>query len=76
MGESALSVATGEEVEVKSNVEDYENTKGYGLDFIKSVVRNEIYDKLGLMGLTAGDFYENTSSMIGVTYSPYKLEYA
>lgn len=76
MGESALSVATGEEVEVKSNVEDYENTKGYGLDFIKSVVRNEIYDALGLMGLTAGDFYENTSSMLGVTYSPYALSYS
>jgi hypothetical protein len=44
---------------------------------IKSVVRNETYDTLGQVpGLTKGDFYENTSSLIGITNSPYALSYS
>lgn len=75
MGESALTIATGEEVSLKSNVEDYERVKGYGLDFIKSAVRNELYDKLGLMGLTAGQFLENNHSAVAVTYTPHEFTY-
>jgi hypothetical protein len=61
---------------MKEDVEDYENVKGIGVDTIQSVVRNDIFDQDGkISGLTAGDFYENTSSMVIASYSPYALKY-
>jgi hypothetical protein len=75
-GQSMLSLATGEEMSLKDDDEDYMNWQGLALDMIKSCVRNETYDTLGLIsGLSAGDFWENTSSLVGATYSPYALTY-
>jgi hypothetical protein len=76
IGESCLSVGTGKKVEYTDETSDHGNVKEVGINFIQSVVRNETYDKLGLVpGLTAGDFYENTSSLAFVTYSPHALTY-
>ena len=75
VGQSMLSIGTGEELDLIDEVEDYGAIKGMGIDMIKSIVRNETYDRLGLTGLTAGAFYENTSSLLGVTYSPDALAY-
>ena len=75
MGASALSVGVGERLAIKEDVEDYENVKGIGIDTIQSVVRNDIYDQDGQTGLTAGQFQENTSSMLIATYSPQNLSY-
>jgi hypothetical protein len=76
MGASALSVGVGERMALKEDVEDYENIKGLGVDTIQSVVRNDIYDQDGkVAGLTAGDFYQNTSSMVLASYSKHALSY-
>lgn len=71
MGASAMSVCVGERMVLKEDVEDYENVKGIGIDTIQSVVRSDIFDEDGSNGLTAGDFQENTSSMVIATYSPH-----
>ena len=76
VGQSMLSIGTGEEMDLIDDEEDYGAIKGMAIDMIKSIVRNETYDTLGITGLTAGDFYENTSSLVGVTYSPHALSYA
>ncbi len=76
MGASALSVGVGERLALKEDVEDYENVKGIGVDTIQSVVRNDIYDQDGkISGLAAGDFYQNTSSMVIASYSKHSMSY-
>lgn len=76
VGQSALSIGTGKRLRFTEQIDDHENVKEVGIEMIQSIVRNEQYDTLGIIpGLTAGDFYENTSSLIGVTWSPYALSY-
>jgi len=79
IGESALSVGVGVPVSggkkgsSMSFVEqfaDYGAIAGIGIQTVQSVLRNDIYDLDGVTGLTAGDFYENTSSLLFVSNSP------
>jgi hypothetical protein len=70
IGRSMLSVGQGEKMKIEENVKDYGNNKGYALDVIQSVVRNETYDETNQLGAGANAFYENTSSMAIATYSP------
>ena len=70
IGKSAATIATAEEISMKDNVKDYENVRGMGYDLIKSCIRNDIFDTLGLFGQTAGQFYENTGSIMSVSFSP------
>jgi hypothetical protein len=66
LGESALLMATGEELTFHEQIEDYDGVQGTGIDMIKSVVRGETYNKLGLITLPDGTslakdaFYQNT----------------
>jgi hypothetical protein len=73
VGQSAMTIGTGEELTITEDSEDYDNRQGIGIDVIQSMVRNETYDTSGLTGLTAGDFYENTSSIAFITNSPYTI---
>lgn len=82
IGQNCLSVGTGKEFRYTDQMFDHENVKEIGVEFIKSVVRNEQYDTLGICInpatgtlLTAADFYENTSSLAFLTYSPFKMKY-
>ena len=75
LGASALSIGVGDRPKMLDDDKDYGNIKGVAVDFIESVVRNDIFDKDGQSGLTAGDFQENTSSLIMATYSPQALTY-
>jgi hypothetical protein len=76
LGETALLVATGEELTFHEQIEDYDGVQGTGIDTIKSVVRGDMYNKLGLITLGDGTvlakdaFYQNTGSAILLTYSP------
>jgi len=75
-GQSMLSVGTGQKIKFTDEMLDHGNVKEIGIDFIQSAVRNEVYDTLGLIpGRAKGDFYENTSSLVGATFSPYALSY-
>jgi hypothetical protein len=77
LGESALSIATAEEVTFHENLKDYEGVQGVGYDMIKSAVRNETFNYLGLITALAKDaFYENTGSILGLSWSPYALTYS
>jgi hypothetical protein len=80
IGESALTIGTGEKVNYTEQLDDHENVQEIGIRMIQSVVRNETYDTLGILkdnisgaALTAGLFYENTSSLVFATNSPYAL---
>lgn len=83
IGQSALSVGIGVPVsggkkgpsmQFVDNTKDYGAIQGIGIATIQSVVRNDVFDQDGMItGLTAGDFYENTSSLVFVTYSPDEL---
>ncbi len=77
VGQSMLSVGTGKRMRFTDEMLDHENIKEIGIEFIQSVVRNETYDTLGIIpGLTAGQFYENASSLAFATWSPYALAYS
>jgi hypothetical protein len=53
------------------NTKDYGAIQGIGVQTVQSVLRNDIFDQDGMItGLTAGDFYENTSSLVFATFSP------
>jgi hypothetical protein len=78
LGASALTIATGEELTFHEDIQDYDGVLGVGYDNIKSVVRNETFNTLGLIktlpdgiALAKDAFYENFSSAIGFTWSPY-----
>lgn len=77
LGASALSIGVGARPKMMDDDKDYGNIKGVAVDFIQSIVRNDIYDQDGLdpSGLAAGDFQENTSSLVIATYSPQALAY-
>lgn len=79
IGQSALSVGVGVPVsggkkgpsmQFVEQYDDYGAIAGIGIATIQSVVRNDIYDQDGVTGLTAGDFYENTSSLVFCSNSP------
>jgi len=76
LGETALLMATGEEVTFHEQIEDYDGVQGTGIDMIKSVVRGETFNKLGLITLADGTtlakdaFYQNTGSAMMLSYSP------
>jgi hypothetical protein len=77
VGQSSLSVGVGKRMEFTDLVDDHGFLVEIGINTIQSVVRNDIYDYDGLVsGLTAGDFAENTSSLVVATYSPSALKYA
>jgi hypothetical protein len=81
VGQSMLSVGTGKRMRFTDEMWDHENVKEIGLEYIQSVVRNETYDVAGILarnGIVAntGDFYENTASLVGASWSPYLLSYA
>lgn len=79
IGQSALSVGVGVPVaggkkgpsmQFVEQFDDYGAISGIGIATVQSVVRNDIYDQDGVTGLSAGDFYENTSSLLFVSNSP------
>lgn len=82
IGQSALSVGVGVPVsggkkgpsmQFVEQFDDYGAISGIGIATVQSVVRNDVYDQDGVTGLTAGDFYENTSSLVFVSNSPDSL---
>jgi hypothetical protein len=85
IGEGALSVGVG--IPVAGGVRgrsmmfveesaDYGAVSGIGVQTVQSVVRADIFDHDGVVtGLSAGDFYENTSSLVFATYSPDSLSF-
>lgn len=76
VGQSCLSVGTGKKLVFTEQTDDHGNVQEIGIEMIQSIVRNETYDRLGLIpGLTKGDFYENTSSLVFATWSPFALTY-
>ena len=79
IGQSALSVGVGVPVsggkkgssmQFVEQFDDYGAISGIGIATVQSVLRSDIYDQDGMTGLTAGDFYENTSSLVFVSNSP------
>lgn len=80
IGQSALSVGVGVPVsggkkgpsmQFVEQFDDYGAISGIGISTVQSVVRSDIYDQDGVIsGLSAGDFYENTSSLVFVSNSP------
>ena len=75
IGQSMLTVGIGKNVEFTEQTADHDNIVEIGVDMIQSVVRNETYDTLGLITGTANRFYENTSSIVFASYSPYNLNW-
>lgn len=79
IGPSAMSVGVGvpvygnkrgPSIQFNEEFDDYGAISSIGIATVQSVVRNDIYDQDGMTGLTAGDFYENTSGLNFVSYSP------
>jgi hypothetical protein len=80
VGESALSVGVGVPVsggkkgpsmQFVEQKDDYGAINGVGIATVQSVFRADVFDHDGMVtGLTAGDFYENTSSLVFVSNSP------
>lgn len=79
IGQSALSVGVGVPVsggkkgssmQFVEQFDDYGAISGVGIATIQSVVRADVYDQDGVTGLSAGDFYENTSSLVFSSNSP------
>lgn len=82
IGQSALSVGVGVPVsggkkgssmQFVEQFDDYGAISGVGIATIQSVVRADVYDQDGVTGLSAGDFYENTSSLVFSSNSPDSL---
>lgn len=81
VGRSMLSIGIGEEFAMMDDDKDYGNIKGVAIDGIHSAVRNDVFDQDGGLTdefgntLTAGQFQENTGSIVAATYSPETLAY-
>ena len=74
MGQGALAIGVGERMVFTELIDDHEFVKEIGIRTIQSVVRSDIFDYDGIVaGLSAGDFYENTSSLVFGTFSPHNL---
>jgi hypothetical protein len=77
VGQQAMSVGVGKNMEFTEEIADHGFVKEIGINTIQSVVRSDVYDKDGLVaGLSAGQFHENTSSLVFATYSPDALPWA
>ena len=81
IGQSALTIGTGKKLSFTEQTDDHGNVHEIGIEMIQSIVRNETYDTLGILkdnisgaALSAGDFYENTSSLAFATYSPFSMQ--
>jgi hypothetical protein len=79
LGPGAMSVGVGIPVygnkrgpsmQFNEEFDDYGAISSIGIATVQSVVRSDIYDQDGMTGLTAGQFYENTSGLNFVSYSP------
>lgn len=68
-GASAIMCGFAKSLQFKSMNWDYESKEGEASDTIVGYNRSDIYDNDGFYG-TAGNFKENTSSLIVATYSP------
>lgn len=75
MGASAFSLGVGARLKFTEESDDHGFFKEIGLNFIQSVVRNDVYDLDGMVG-TAGNFDYNDSSLVFATYSPYALAWS
>lgn len=85
VGAGAMSVGVGVPVSggkkhpsmsFVDNTKDYGAQQGIGVQTVQSVVRSDVFDYDGMIeGLSAGDFYENTSSLAFGTYSPDSLSF-
>jgi hypothetical protein len=78
LGASAMTIGTGRNLTFKDQFDNFEEVHELAAIMIQSMVRNETYDILGQLkdnvsgaALTAGNFYENTSSLVFATRSPY-----
>lgn len=68
-GASAVMCGFAKSLGFKSMTWDYDSKEGEASDTIIGYNRSDIYDNDGFFG-TAGNFKENTSSLIVATYSP------
>ncbi len=82
IGQSCMTVGVAHKPNFTEEEKDHGNVHELGVEWYQSIVRDEVYDTLGLIvnpvtgsNFAAGDFYENTSSLVGVTCSPYALGY-
>ena len=78
LGASAMTIGTGRNLHFEEQFDNFNEVQELAAIMIQSQVRNETYDLLGQLkdtvsgaALAAGDFYENTSSLVFATYSPY-----
>lgn len=77
IGQSAMTVGVGQKIAYTDQIDDHGFVKEIGINTIQSVVRSDVYDRDGKVpGLTAGDFYEDTGSLICATFSTHALAYA
>ena len=65
IGQSALTVGTGENIHIEEQFKDFGETHEIAFTMIQSVVRNDIFDTLGMLSdnvsnvaLSKGDFYD------------------
>jgi hypothetical protein len=76
IGQSAMAVGVGEKISFTDQLDDHGAVQEIGIKTIQSVVRSDVYDRDGKVpGLSAGDFYENTSSLAVATFSKHTLKY-
>ncbi len=77
LGQTAMSVGVGKKMNYTDQIDDHGAVKEIGVNTIQSVVRSDVYDRDGKVpGLSAGDFYENTSSLVIATFSKHVLKYS
>jgi hypothetical protein len=77
IGQSAMAVGVGEKISFTDQLDDHGAVQEIGIKTIQSVVRSDVYDRDGKVpGLSAGDFYENTSSLVVATFSKHTLKYS
>lgn len=73
LGAAALSVGIGERLKFTEYEGPHGSSREIGVQYIISGCRNDVYDTDGKITGTANNFYENTSSLVCFTYSPYAL---
>jgi hypothetical protein len=77
IGQSCMAVGVGEKISFTDQLDDHGQVQEIGIKTIQSVVRSDVYDRDGKVpGLSAGDFYENTSSLAVATFSKHTLKYS
>jgi hypothetical protein len=86
IGQNALSVGVGvpllgnqkgPKIKMSEEIDDHGMIVEIGMAMVQSVVRTDQYDHDAMVsGNTAGDFQENTGSLVFATYSPDALAYS